>query len=171
MSIMFNGSAQKDSWSGEGSWGQHWLGVGGTCADRSPPAGYWCAPGAPRRISVPNHPSGIVLNKTQPVQSAHRSNYPPHLLIHLMALMGLLGRSTDGNVGVRECVVGGVTISSRAYTAPYTSCLTFDDAKYARRLPNMPYKAVEGAVLHAWGKGHWYSNIFEIGSQVNETGG
>ena len=40
-----NGSSypNRDAWTGEGDWGQYWLGVGGPCADRSPPAGYWCA--------------------------------------------------------------------------------------------------------------------------------
>ncbi len=55
----------RDTWTGEGDWGQYWLGVGGPCADRSPPAGYWCAPRAPRRISQPNHAAGIVLSATQ----------------------------------------------------------------------------------------------------------
>ena len=37
-----------DQWTGEGDWGQYWLGVGGTCADRTPDVGYWCSPHAPR---------------------------------------------------------------------------------------------------------------------------
>lgn len=49
----------KSTWTGEGDWGEYWLGAGGTCLDRDPPVGYWCAPDAPRHISVPNHPSGI----------------------------------------------------------------------------------------------------------------
>ena len=59
MHIMTNGSIDPSSWTGEGGWGQYWIGVGGTCIDRDPQAGYWCAPGAPRRISTPNHPVGI----------------------------------------------------------------------------------------------------------------
>lgn len=55
----------RDTWTGEGDWGQYWLGIGGPCADRSPPAGYWCAPRAPRRISQPGHAAGIVLSATQ----------------------------------------------------------------------------------------------------------
>ena len=43
MAIMSNSSngtyPDRDRWTGEGDWGQYWLGVGGTCADRSPPAG------------------------------------------------------------------------------------------------------------------------------------
>eukprot|EP00937_MAST-01D_sp_MAST-1D-sp2_P005490 g5490.t1 len=57
--IMVDGKPAPNSWTGEGDWGQFWLGVNGTCVDRSPPAGYWCAPGAPRHISTPNHPGGI----------------------------------------------------------------------------------------------------------------
>ena len=52
----------RDTWTGEGGWGQYWIGVGGPCADRSPPAGYWCAPRAPRRIGQPNHAAGVVLS-------------------------------------------------------------------------------------------------------------
>lgn len=48
-----------DKWTGEGDWGQYWLGTGGTCADRTPAVGYWCAPNAPRGISPANHPGGI----------------------------------------------------------------------------------------------------------------
>lgn len=59
MDIMTNGTVDPNTWTGEGEWGQYWLGAGGTCVDRSPPVGYWCAPGAPRHISTPNHPSGI----------------------------------------------------------------------------------------------------------------
>eukprot|EP00912_Choanoflagellata_sp_UC4_P000575 UC4_evm2s355 len=59
MSIMTNGSVDPDTWTGEGEFGQYWLGAGGTCVDRDPPVGYWCAPSAPRHISTPNHPSGI----------------------------------------------------------------------------------------------------------------
>ena len=64
MAIMVNGTAMRDSWTGEGSWGQFWIGVNGTCIDRSPAAGYWCAPRAPRRISVPNHPVGLNPNSS-----------------------------------------------------------------------------------------------------------
>jgi hypothetical protein len=59
MNITTNGTVDPNTWTGEGEWGQYWLGAGGTCVDRSPPVGYWCAPGAPRHISTPNHPSGI----------------------------------------------------------------------------------------------------------------
>jgi hypothetical protein len=59
MNITTGNVSDPDSWTGEGDWGEYWIGVGGTCVDRSPPAGYWCAPDAPRHISVPNHPSGI----------------------------------------------------------------------------------------------------------------
>jgi hypothetical protein len=48
-----------DQWTGEGDWGEYWLGVGGTCADRTPAMGYWCAPHAPRGISAANHPGGL----------------------------------------------------------------------------------------------------------------
>ena len=48
-----------DQWTGEGDWGQFWLGVGGTCADRSPDVGYWCSPHAPRGIGPATHPGGI----------------------------------------------------------------------------------------------------------------
>ena len=62
-----NGSSypNRDTWTGEGDWGQYWLGVGGPCADRSPPAGYWCAPGAPRKIAQPTHAAGFILSKAQ----------------------------------------------------------------------------------------------------------
>jgi hypothetical protein len=59
MHIMSNGTVDPSDWTGEGSWGQYWIGVGGTCVDRQPAAGYWCAPDAPRAISSPNHPVGI----------------------------------------------------------------------------------------------------------------
>eukprot|EP01043_Picozoa_sp_COSAG02_P007491 COSAG02_NODE_224_length_28285_cov_39.533066_20_plen_407_part_00 len=48
-----------DQWTGEGDWGQYWLGVGGTCADRTPAVGYWCSPHAPRGIGPATHPGGI----------------------------------------------------------------------------------------------------------------
>lgn len=54
MSIISNNTADRDTWTGEGAWGQHWLGLQGLCADRHPPAGYWCAPRAPRGISQPS---------------------------------------------------------------------------------------------------------------------
>ena len=65
MEITTNGTADPDTWTGEGEWGQYWLGAGGTCVDRSPPVGYWCAPEAPRHISTPNHPSGINPGKSE----------------------------------------------------------------------------------------------------------
>ena len=59
MHITTNGTIDPSTWTGEGGWGQYWVGVGGTCVDRVPPVGYWCAPGAPRKISTPNHPVGM----------------------------------------------------------------------------------------------------------------
>ena len=59
MNLTTNGTVDPDTWTGEGEWGEYWLGTGGTCADRSPPVGYWCASAAPRDIGVPNHPSGM----------------------------------------------------------------------------------------------------------------
>ena len=60
MHIYTNASkVDPSAWTGEGDWGQYWIGVGGTCVDREPQAGYWCAPKAPRKISTPNHPVGI----------------------------------------------------------------------------------------------------------------
>ena len=93
------GEPVPDAWPGEGDWGGFWLGINGSCADRAPPAGYWCHPGAPRKISVPGHPAGMVLAR--------------------------------------------------------------------RQLPNFPYRNASGAVVHAWGKGHWYTNIYEIGQPVD----
>lgn len=98
-----NDTASWDApYTGEGAWGQFWIGLGGTCVDREPAAGYWCAPNAPRAISTPNHPSGI---------------------------------------------------------SPTT-----------KQLPNSPYAHPEGAVVHAWRPGHWYTNIFEVGSQGKVPG-
>ena len=99
MNITTNSTVDPDSWTGEGEWGEYWLGAGGTCADRDPPVGYWCAPAAPRDISTPNHPSGI-----QP--------FPSEL-------------PNAGPTG---------------------------------------YKNATGAVIHAWRPGHWYTNIFEVGT-------
>ena len=67
MTTLPNGTtiAQPDGWTGEGDWGEYWVGIGGTCIDRSPPAGYWCAPAAPRHISTPNHPSGVSPTEAQ----------------------------------------------------------------------------------------------------------
>ena len=67
MTNLSNGSQypNRDTWTGEGDWGQFWLGVGGPCADRSPPAGYWCAPGAPRKIEQPKHSVGFILSPQQ----------------------------------------------------------------------------------------------------------
>ena len=59
MHIMTNGTADPDTDTGEGEWGQYYLGVGGTCADREPPVGYFCTAANPRKIGVPNHPSGM----------------------------------------------------------------------------------------------------------------
>ena len=59
MHITTNGTVDPSTWTGEGGWGQFWIGVGGTCIDRSPAAGYWCSPGAPRKIATPNHPVGM----------------------------------------------------------------------------------------------------------------
>ena len=41
------------------------IGLNGTCADRTPAAGYWCAPNAPRHIQTPNHPVGILPTKKE----------------------------------------------------------------------------------------------------------
>jgi hypothetical protein len=65
MNITTNGTADPDSDTGCGEWGEFVLGVGGTCADRYPPLGYFCAPDNPRNISTPNHPSGLVANASQ----------------------------------------------------------------------------------------------------------
>ena len=40
MNIMTGNQTDPDDWTGEGDWGEYWIGVGGTCVDRSPPAGY-----------------------------------------------------------------------------------------------------------------------------------
>lgn len=75
-----NGSkaATSDQWTGEGDWGQFWIGEGGTCADREPPVGYWCAPKAPRSISPANHPGGIF---AEPVRGFRYAN-PAGAVIH-----------------------------------------------------------------------------------------
>ncbi len=39
MHIVTNGTVDPDSWTGEGCWGEYWVGVGGTCVDQDPPAG------------------------------------------------------------------------------------------------------------------------------------
>ena len=41
MNIMTNGTVDPDTWTGEGEFGEYWLGAGGTCVDRDPPVGYW----------------------------------------------------------------------------------------------------------------------------------
>lgn len=41
MHIMTNRSIDVDTWTGEGDWGQFYIGEGGTCVDRTPPVGYW----------------------------------------------------------------------------------------------------------------------------------
>ena len=71
MHVTTNGSVDPDgntpsgvNVTGAGERGEFWLGVGGTCADREPPVGYFCAPNNPRHISTPNHPSGMLINKT-----------------------------------------------------------------------------------------------------------
>lgn len=32
-------------------------------------------------------------------------------------------------------------------------------------LPHLPYKNAAGAVIHTWGRDHWYTNMFEIAFQ------
>lgn len=60
MHIQTNGTDRPSSWTGEGDWGGHFVGIGGTCADRSPPVGYWCSPKAPRMgNALPTHPVGV----------------------------------------------------------------------------------------------------------------
>ena len=66
MNITTNSTVDPDSWTGEGEWGEYWLGAGGTCVDRDPPVGYWCAPAAPRHISTPNHASGVSTGASLP---------------------------------------------------------------------------------------------------------
>ena len=39
MQIMTDGKPDNDTWTGEGEWGEFWLGSGGTCVDREPPVG------------------------------------------------------------------------------------------------------------------------------------
>ena len=145
MAITTNGSADRDSFTGEGSWGEFWVGVGGSCADREPPAGYWCAPGAPRHISAPNHASGIVLNRSQlphlpygrpegavvhswgyhRAPPPHRTRPSPH------------HRTCSRCAEPRRVVVGGGRLVE--YSAMLTvACLTMAD---------------------------WYSSIYEIGGQ------
>jgi hypothetical protein len=61
MNITTNGTIDPDSDTGSGEWGEYLLGSGGTCLDREPPVGYFCAPTNPRmKDAHPNHPSGIV---------------------------------------------------------------------------------------------------------------
>jgi hypothetical protein len=91
---------------GEGDHGNFWIGTGGTCVDRAPPAGYWCAPKAPRDIGVPDHPLGVYI-----------------------------------------------------------------DAEYLPNAPARGYKAVDGAVVHGWRSGHWYTNMYEVRSQAGSEAG
>ena len=77
MNEMTNNTVDPNSWTGEGEWGEYWLGAGGTCVDRDPPVGYWCAPGAPRHISTPNHPSGINTAGLLPNAPPHGYNVTP----------------------------------------------------------------------------------------------
>ena len=65
MCIETGGKCDPNTWTGEGDWGEYWMGTGGTSIDRDPPVGYWCAPKAPRKISTPNHPGGITATKEQ----------------------------------------------------------------------------------------------------------
>ena len=71
MHVTTNGSVDPDgntpsgvNVTGAGERGEFWLGAGGTCADRAPPVGYFCAPNNPRQISTPNHPSGVLIDKS-----------------------------------------------------------------------------------------------------------
>ena len=67
-----------DKWTGEGDWGQFWHGTGGTCVDRSPPVGYWCADTAPRGISAANHPGGVYAE----AQRGFKYKNPAGAIIH-----------------------------------------------------------------------------------------
>ena len=67
-----------DKWTGEGDWGEFWHGTGGTCVDRSPPVGYWCADSAPRGISPANHPGGIFAE----AQRGFRYKNPAGAIVH-----------------------------------------------------------------------------------------
>ena len=49
----------RQPWTGMGAAGQFHIGVGGTCVDVTPPAGYWCASDAPRNITRHSAPSGV----------------------------------------------------------------------------------------------------------------
>ena len=88
-------------WTGQGGWGEFVIGVGGTCADREPPAGYWCAASTPRDISPPQHPTGVAPSREQ--------------------------------------------------------------------LPNLPYAAPRGGVVHAFRPGHWYTLALEVGDSAPLT--
>ncbi|CAE7459201.1 hypothetical protein AK812_SmicGene39094 [Symbiodinium microadriaticum] len=46
-------------WTGEGDFGKFYIGVGGTCDDVKPSAGYWCGAHPPRGSMTHNSPSGI----------------------------------------------------------------------------------------------------------------
>ena len=51
MNIMTNSTVDPDKWTGEGEWGEYWLGAGGTCVDRDPPVGYWCTESMSNQLS------------------------------------------------------------------------------------------------------------------------
>ena len=64
MHITTNGTIDPDPDTGSGEWGEFLLGAGGSCLDRDPPVGYFCAPTNPRmKDAHPNHPSGIVVTE------------------------------------------------------------------------------------------------------------
>ena len=106
------------TWTGEGDWGAFVIGEGGTCVDREPAAGYWCAPGAPRHISVPNHPVGISPNSKQlphlpyanPVGAIVHAWRPGHWYTNMFEVgaaarlpnAGEAGDSDEGEGGVRD---------------------------------------------------------------------
>ena len=82
MNIMTNPTADPDSWTGEGEWGEYWLGTGGNCVDRDLPVGYWCAPAAPRDISTPNHPYGMSIGASLPNAGPKGYKNAPGAVIH-----------------------------------------------------------------------------------------
>eukprot|EP00490_Sorites_sp_Unknown_P000567 CAMPEP_0114671578 /NCGR_PEP_ID=MMETSP0191-20121206/41390_1 /TAXON_ID=126664 /ORGANISM="Sorites sp." /LENGTH=518 /DNA_ID=CAMNT_0001931745 /DNA_START=49 /DNA_END=1602 /DNA_ORIENTATION=+ len=105
------------TWTGEGDWGNFYIGKGGPCETSNklggvdPPFGYWCSATAPRQITEHECPSGVTLDSTfgMNLPYANLSGAvvhawrPAHWYTNMYAVDGVSAKSGD----VVDFIAGG----------------------------------------------------------------
>jgi hypothetical protein len=131
-------------WTGQGEWGEFVIGVGGLCADRSPAAGYWCAPSTPRDISQPDHPTGVSVSPehlpnlpyANPARAVVHAFRPGHWFTAAYEV-GRHSNSSDGGVTLHFARGG----TQGAEGAPHGENWYIEHVLEEHTLPSLPPRA------------------------------